>query len=190
MAVRQDTSGDKFHVELDGQRLDNRGVAGELILRRAAKIRNNFGANPRIGKFAGFDLFLHATMSGEVEFSLHGKNHYSARVTDTALGTIRSLESLVQGFEDRASTLERDIVELQRKAKELQGKVGVPFEHENRYHELTKRQAEIEEKLDLTKNQAPSQVEEVPDGETEQKISPQQIQPKIKERSRRAAVRV
>lgn len=78
LAVRQDTSGDKFRIEQEGQTLDNRGVAGELILRRAAKIRNNFGASPCIGKFAGFELFPHATYSGEVELSLHGKNHYSA----------------------------------------------------------------------------------------------------------------
>jgi ribosomal protein L27 len=172
--VRQDTSGDRFCIELDGQKHDNRGVAGELIVRRAAKIRNNFGANPRIGKFAGFDLFLYAHMSGEVEFSVHGKNHYGARVTETALGTIRSLESLVQGFEERAVSLERDITDFQKKAKELQGKVGVPFEHESRYHELVQRQGDIEEKLDLTKNQAPSQVDEASDGEIEVKVSNQQ----------------
>jgi len=190
LAVRQDTSGDKFHIQLDGQNLANRGVAGEMIVRRAAKTRNNFGANPRIGKFAGFDLFLYAHMSGEVEFSLHGKNHYGARVTDTALGTIRSLESLVQGFEERAASLERDIADFQKKAKELEGKVGVPFEHEKRHHELAERQAKIEEQLDLTKNQAPSQTDTASEGENEEKVSQKQIQPKIKERSRKAAVRV
>ena len=45
LAVRQDTSGDKFRIELDGQTLDNRGVAGELLLRRAGKIKSSFGAN-------------------------------------------------------------------------------------------------------------------------------------------------
>jgi N12 class adenine-specific DNA methylase len=159
LTVREDTSGDKFHIELEGKTLDNRGVAGELLLRRATKIRNNFGASPRVGKFAGFELFLHAAFSGEVELSLHGKNHYSARVTDTALGTIRSLESIMQGFEDRATTMERDIADLQKRAKELESKVGVPFEHEKRYQELAKRQADIEEKLDLTKNQAPNQLD-------------------------------
>src|ERR1035441_6562188 len=67
LAVRQDTSGDKFRIELDGQTLDNRGVAGELLLRRAGKIKNSFGANARVGKFAGFDLSLHAPYNNEVE---------------------------------------------------------------------------------------------------------------------------
>ena len=103
LVVRQDTSGDKFRIELDGQALDNRGVAGELLLRRAGKIKNAFGVSQRVGKFAGFELSLHATYNSEVELMLHGRNSYSARVTDTALGTIRSLESIVQGFEERGA---------------------------------------------------------------------------------------
>ena len=66
IAVRQDTSGDNFRIEFDGQTLDNRGIAGEL-----------------------------------------------------------------------------------------EGKVGAPFEHEERHHSLTRRQQEIAERLDLTRNLAP-----------------------------------
>jgi TfoX/Sxy family transcriptional regulator of competence genes len=159
LTVRQDTSGDSFRIELDGKTLDNRGVVGELLLRRAIKIKKNFGTDYRVRKFAGFDLFLRPTAFEDVDLVLKGKNHYTARITDTALGTIRSLESEVQGFEVKAVRLETDIHDSQKLARELEGKVGVPFEHEKRYHELAKRQAEIEEKLDLTKNQAPSQAE-------------------------------
>jgi len=188
LAVRQDTSGDKFRIELDGQTLDNRGVAGELLLRRAGKIKNSFGANARVGKFAGFDLSLHATYNNEVELLLHGKNSYSARVTDTALGTIRSLESIVQGFDDRAAGLERDIRDSQKRAGELEAKVGAPFEHEKRYHHLAQRQSQIEEKLDLTKNQAPSQIETVADDEIEEQNSPRQVQAKANQHARKTAV--
>jgi N12 class adenine-specific DNA methylase len=160
LAVRRDTSGDSFRIEMDGKVLDNRGIAGELLLRRAAKIKKNCGTDHRVGTFAGFDLFLRPTAYEAVDLVLKGKNHYTARITDTALGTIRSLESEVQGFEAVITRLETDIHDSQKLAKELEGKVGVPFEHEKRYHELAKRQAEIEEKLDLTKNQAPSQIED------------------------------
>src|SRR2546422_1041013 len=43
IAIRQDTSGDKFTIELDGQETNNRGIAGELILRRAEKLKDRFG---------------------------------------------------------------------------------------------------------------------------------------------------
>ena len=171
ITARQDTSGDKFTIELDGQTLDNRGIAGELILRRAEKIKNCFGDDVCIGRFAGFDLFLRPGFNNTVEVVLRGHNSYGARVTDTALGTIRSVEATVQGFEERAAKLETDIADAHKRGKELETKVGAPFEHEERYQELCRRQSEIEEKLDLTKNQAPSQVEAESVDENEEKNS-------------------
>jgi SNF2 family DNA or RNA helicase len=169
ITVRQDTSGDKFTIELEGQETDNRGIAGELILRRAEKLKDRLGDDVRIGHFAGFDLFLRPSYNNTVEIVVRGKNSYAARVTDTAQGTIRSLETTVQGFEERAARLEADIADANKRAKELESKVGAQFEHEERYQQLIRRQSEIEEKLDLTKNQAPSQVETASADENELK---------------------
>jgi len=190
IATRQDTSGDKFSIELDGQVLDNRGIAGELIVRRAEKIKNRFGDDVRIGRFAGFDLFLRPTFNNNVEMLVHGKNSYAARVTDTAQGTIRSLEANVQGFEERASRLEFDITDANKRANELATKVGAHFEREERYQELTRRQCEIEEKLDLTKNQAPSQVDANATDTNEQKTSEKKAQTHSPRPKRRAVARV
>ena len=190
LKLRQNTSGDQFRIELDKQVLDNRGVAGELLLRRAEKIKQRFGEDIRIGRFAGFDLFIRASFNNSAELVLRGKNSYSTRVTDTALGTIRSLESVVQGFEERAGRMEADIKDSRKRGVELEAKVGAPFEKEERYHHLVKRQSEIEEQLDLTKNQAPVQAESTADDETEEKISQQQTQTKTNGQNRRSAVRV
>jgi N12 class adenine-specific DNA methylase len=171
IAIRQDTSGDKFTIELDGQETNNRGIAGELILRRAEKLKNRFGDDVRVGRFAGFDLFLRPSFNNTVEVVVRGKNSYAARVTDTALGTIRSLEATVQGFEERATKLETDITDAQKRTKELETKVGAPFEKEEHYQHLCRRQSAIEEQLDLTKNQAPSQVEAESTEAVEQKKS-------------------
>ena len=159
MGVRQDTSGDKFRIELDGQEANNRGLAGELILRRAEKLKARFGEDVRIGRIAGFDLFLRPGFNDTAEMVVRGQNSYSARVTDTALGTIRSLEATVQGFDGRAERLALDLTDAHKRVKELGEKVGAKFDREDRFQELTRRQSEIEEKLDLTKNQSPSQVE-------------------------------
>jgi hypothetical protein len=166
LTVRQDTSGDRFRIELDGQTLDNRGIAGELIVRQAQKLKFRFGEDVRVGRFAGFDLFIRSGFNNTAELVLRGKNSYSTRITDTALGTVRSLELMAQGFEDRATRLDSDIRDSQKRATELEAKVGAPFEHEQRYHELSKRQSDIEEKLDLTKNQASSQLEASENAET------------------------
>ena len=119
---------------------------------------------------------------------MRGKNSYSARVTDTALGTIRSVESTIQGFEERATKMEADVLDCHKRAKELEGKIGAPFEHEKRYQELSLRQGEIEEKLDLTKNQAPSQADAEPAENIEEKNSETQ---EVKEtRKRRVTMSV
>jgi len=94
-----------------------------------------------------------------VKVVVRGMNSYAARVTDTALGTTRSFETTVQGFEERVGRLEKDIADAHKRARELASKVGAYFEKEDRYQHLCRRQSEIEEKLDLTKNQAPSHVE-------------------------------
>lgn len=183
ITTRQDTAGDKFSIELDGQILDNRGVAGELIVRRAEKIKNRFGDDVRIGRFAGFDLFLRPSFNNTVEVVVRGKISYAARVTDTALGTIRSLEVTVQGFEERAGKLETDIADAQKRGKELETKVGAPFEKEGHYQHLCRRQSEIEEKLDLTKNQAPSQVEaDSPDDTTRKNSETQDVAKTIRQK--------
>ena len=190
LELRHDTSGDKFRIELEKQVHDNRGVAGELLLRRAEKIKSRFGEDIRFGSFAGFDLFIRAGFNNTAELVLRGKNSYNVRITDTALGTIRSLESTAQGFEERATRLELDIKDSQKRAAELESKVGAAFEKEDRYHFLVKRQSEIEEKLDLTKNQAPSQAESVADDEVEDKIPQRQTHIKSNQQTRRTAVRV
>src|ERR1017187_5559131 len=189
LTLRQDTSADKFRIELDKQTLDNRGVAWELLLRRTEKIKTRFGEDICIGRFAGFDLFIRSGFNNTAELVLRGKNSYSTRVTDTALGTIRSLESVVQGFEERATRLESDIKDSQKSASELEAKVGAPFEKDQRYHKLVNRQSEIEEKLDLTKNQAPSQVDAATTDEREDN-SEKQTETKSIQQTRRAAVRV
>jgi predicted nucleic acid-binding Zn-ribbon protein len=117
---------------------------------------------------------MYASYNSEVELVLHGKNIHSARATDTAFGTIRSLESTVRCFEERAERLELDINDANKRVKELGVKVGAKFEHEDRYQDLTRRQSEIEEKANLTKNRTPSQMDVTATDESENN-SPRQI---------------
>ena len=144
----------------------------------------------RVGRFAGFDLFLRPTFTNNVEMILRGKNSCSARVTDTALGTVRSLEANIQGFEERATRLETDIADAHKRVKELGEKVGAKFEREECFQQLSRRQSEIEEKLDLTKNQAPSQVDADAPDENAQKISEKQTKTHSPRTKRRAAISV
>ena len=96
---------------------------------------------------------------------------------------------LLVEFEERAARMESDIKDSQKRATELEAKGGSPFEKEERYHKLVTRQSEIEEKLNLTKNQAPSQLDTRPTDEREDN-SEKQTDTKSIQQTRRAAVRV
>ena len=90
VTTRQDTSGDNFRIELDGQTLDNRGIAGELIVRRAEKLQNRFGDDVRTGRFAGFELFIRPGFNDTVEVVLRGKDRQTTRPPER-LGRLAAL---------------------------------------------------------------------------------------------------
>ncbi len=168
LVVRENTTGDRFRIELDGQTITNRGVAGELLIRQAAKLRGQRDDEVRVGRFAGFDLSIRAGPLGDADLIVRGRNTYTAKVTDTALGTIRSLESTVHGLDESAVRLSTAISDARKRAAELEGRVGAVFDLEDRYRELSKRQGEIEDKLDLTKNQASSVADSADEREVKQ----------------------
>lgn len=190
LAVREDTSGDRFFVDLGGERITNRGIAGELILRRADKLKDRTLQEIAIGRFAGFPLALRVGFDGSPELLVRGQNTYSARVTDTAQGTVRSLEATVQGMDEYGVRLEGEVTNLRKRAGELGERVGLSFEHEERFQDLRQRQAAIADQLDLTKNQAAnlldaSQGIEPSETQGEQIDTPEHPKP-----VRRAAIRV
>jgi tRNA U34 5-carboxymethylaminomethyl modifying enzyme MnmG/GidA len=97
---------------------------------------------------------------------------------------------MVQGFEERAERLALDITDANKRVRELGEKVGAKFEREDRFQELTRRQSEIEEKLDLNKNQAPSQVEADSTDAIEQKNSEKKIQTHSHRPDRRTSIHI
>jgi len=94
-----------------------------------------------------------------VEFVLKGKNHYPLDASETALGSVRSLEYFVQHLEDRLAHKEKELAESEKNCAELETKIGLPFEHEAKLQSLTARQKELEDALDITKNQAANSLE-------------------------------
>ncbi len=157
LTTRQDTSGDRFFMVLEGQEIRDRGIAGELLLRRAERIRG-IRADRMVGTIAGFQVFVADNVMQGPEIVLKGATTYTAKVTDTAHGTIRSVEHTIQHIEDVAENLTRNIGDARKRLADTQTQVDVPFEYAERLAELVQRQQEIEDELDLTKNQASAQL--------------------------------
>jgi uncharacterized coiled-coil protein SlyX len=161
VAVRQDTSGDKFLIVLEGQEIRDRGIAGELLLRRAEKMRGS-RSERQIGSIGGFQIFVADNFMQGPEILLKGATAYTAKATDTAHGTIRSVEHTIQHLEELAETLAQNIADTRKRLTDTQAQVEAPFEYVEKLASLVRRQQEIEDALDLTKNQASSQLEGEP----------------------------
>ena len=87
-----------------------------------------------------------------------GASAHNAKVTDSALGTIRSLEYAIQHLEDLAEELTHDLAGCRKRLEGSVSQSEAPFEYAAKLAALTVRQSEIEDALDLTKNQAPMQL--------------------------------
>jgi len=153
LAVRHDTRGDTFMMQIDGQEVRDRGIAGELLLRHSERIRNA-RVERVVGQFAGFQLLVTNNFMSGPEILLRGTGTHTAKVSTTALGTIRSVEYAVQNLDEVAAIAEQRIAETRKRVADLHAQVDQPFEYEERLAALSRRQDEIEDALDLTKGQA------------------------------------
>jgi hypothetical protein len=158
MASRQDTHGDAFVIQIDGQVIRDRGIAGELLLRHADRVRAT-QAGRLLGQFAAFQVFVaHNFMSG-ADIVLKGAGTYVAKAGTSALGTIRSVEYVIQNLDETAATTEQGIRETRERISDLHEQLTKAFEYEERLALLSQRQDEIEQALDLTKGQASAQLD-------------------------------
>ena len=158
IATRQDTSGDNFVMGLEGQEIRDRGIAGELLTRRAERMRGTRKECPA-GTIAGFQIYIADTFMQGPEIMLKGATTYLAKVTETAHGTIRSIEHTIQHLDEAAEALARNIADTRKRLVDSRAQVDAPFEYAERLASLIQRQRQIEDELDLTKNQASSRLE-------------------------------
>ncbi len=155
---RHDTHGDAFVMQMDRQEIRDRGIAGELLLRHAERIKLMRGER-LVGEFAGFQVFVaHNFMSG-ADIVIKGAGTYIAKVGTTALGTIRSVEYVIQNLEETVTLAERNLVDTRKRIEDLKVQTEQPFEYQEKLVALSRRQDEIESLLDLTRNQAAAQLD-------------------------------
>lgn len=189
IAARQDTHGDAFSIEIDGQQLADRGIAGELLRRHGERIRA-VGGERRIGRFAGFEILVASSIMDQAHIVVKGAGSSFAKIADTALGTIRSLEHAIQSLDDTASTLAQSIKDTHKRIHDIEPKIGAPFEYADKLDELGKRQQEIVETLDLTKNQASNRLATTPNEGEEQSVTPKQTASQTQHVRRSRGIRV
>ena len=123
IAARQPTQADAFKIRIEGTDYTDRGIAGELINRRAQQLRGS-GKEYQIGELAGFAVVLRASTLEHTELVLKGANLYSASISDSAHGTMRSMEYTLHTFDEKLSQSEVYIRECQKASCGFGGKAG------------------------------------------------------------------
>ncbi len=158
IAARADSRGDKFAITIEGETIRDRGIAGELMLRCAEKMRGS-NSQREIGSFVGFKILVADSYMRGPEIILRGTSSHTISLANTAQGMTRSLEYSVQNLDEAAAKLEENIKSTQKRMAGLQEQTQQPFEYADKLAGLMKRQQDITEALDLTKNQASNQLD-------------------------------
>jgi N12 class adenine-specific DNA methylase len=172
LKIRLNTQGDAFALKIGKQVFKGREVAGETLNRMAEKFHLD-DKMIEVGSFAGFTLQFWPERTKEIV--LKGKNAYIAKISESALGTISSMEHVVRSLDGHANELRNTLNATHRRIEELRPHVDKAFDHEEKLQTLVLRQQEIMKSLDLTKNQASNQLsaEEVP--VVEEAIQPENV---------------
>ncbi|WP_334319088.1 hypothetical protein [Termitidicoccus mucosus] len=171
LKVRKDTQGDKFVMVLDGKKYTDRTKAGTALvyLVEDHKTDHLLGrtAPAVLGELAGFKVEFRSTLADKL--TLRGQTEYSANVSASPVGIITSLEHAIRSIEESLARSRADLERTRQDMASLSSLSGGVWEHEEHYRELLKRQAELVEALDITKNQASAQLDTT-ENETEMPV--------------------
>jgi hypothetical protein len=161
LRARTSTRGDNFSMIVKNETFTDRAKAGRALVFIAAAMRP-FQSTKAIGNAGGFPISIHK-FDERANITIHGKNSYNANVSDSALGTISSVEHALESMEDRLRERESDFKQYRKQSEDLTRQLDHPFEHEEKLTAATKRQQEIVTALDITKNQAAATVADSPE---------------------------
>ena len=158
LRTRTSTRGDNFSMTVKNEIFTDRVKAGRALVFLAAALKP-FESTKAVGDIAGFPISVER-FDERATLLIQGRHAYRANVSDSATGTIASLEHAVDCMEDRLRERETDLAQSSRQSADLAKQLDQPFEHEEKLATATKRQQEIITALDITKNQASPKIDE------------------------------
>ena len=157
LRTRTSTRGDDFAMTVKNEPFTDRVKAGRALVFLAAALKP-FESSKQVGNIGGFPISIER-FDERATLLIHGKHSYRANVSESATGTIASIEHALDSFEDRLRERETDLAQSLRQSADLAKQLDQPFEHEEKLVDAAVRQQEIIAALDITKNQASAAVD-------------------------------
>jgi hypothetical protein len=158
LQVRVRTRGENFSMKLKNETFTDRAKAGRALVFISAALKP-FQSAKTVGNIGGFPISVHK-FEDRVTITIHGKHTYNSNVSESALGTISSIEHALESIEDRLRERESDLKQYCKQREELAQQLDHPFEHEAKLAVIAERQQQIVAALDLNKSQASVNVDE------------------------------
>ena len=163
MASRQDVSGSKFLMEVEGNRYTDRAEAGKALLHAVYGAKS--GADRIVGQIAGFRVAVQLSALQEIgkQLVVLGGVEYRCGQAESAQGFVRVLENALNRMEQWLLEEQEYLARTEKRMADIQAEAAKPFDKAARLEWLKQRQREIEAELDLSKgeNTAVDETEEI-----------------------------
>ena len=143
----QDMSGKNFTITLDGKTYTDRTIAGQAVIdKRNSIVGKSENYIEKIGKFAGFDLYIR----GDGSLILRGATDHTSRISISPLGTMTALTNTANGIDAEIESTEKAIARMRKAIPTLKEASIAPFEQAD---ELEAKETELSElESDLAAN--------------------------------------
>jgi len=149
--IRDQNKKEEFEIIISNKTYDNREDAGAII--KVLSDNATSTEEKQIGRFNGFDLFIKKKHLSFNELILKGNSTYTIELGDSPHGNMVRLENVIKNLESNIFKLEDKIIEYNRNMEESKSEFEKPFEHEEALTEKSRRQFELDELLDINKNE-------------------------------------
>ncbi|MEQ1674272.1 MAG: hypothetical protein ABL865_04435, partial [Candidatus Nitrotoga sp.] len=151
IASRQDVSGSKFLIEVEGIRYTDRAEAGKALLHAVYGVKA--GCDRIVGQIAGFRVAVQFSALKEIgrQLVVLGGVEYRCGQAESAQGFVRVLENSLNRMEQLLLEEQEYLARTEKRMSDIHAEAAKPFDKAARLEWLKHRQREIEAALDLNK---------------------------------------
>jgi hypothetical protein len=168
-----DTKGDLFSVTIHGQDFTDRTEAGEklfeIIKELSTRDFKDRVKQVEVGKFGNFTIkvdYGHVVLYGQ------SGQDYPITITQTALGTVQKMESILRSFDDLIAGAHDSIQTMEGQKEDYTKILAKKFEQADKLQDALRRQVEINREISQM-NAANSNAAAVDDAATNNESQPQ-----------------
>lgn len=142
---------EKFSININGKLFDEREKAGTILKSLYNKVEP--GKELHIGTYQGFNLLIRKSMLYEsYEITIHGNLKYKVELGDSPHGNMVRIENIIKNLEDRMKKSEEIIENHKKNLENSKLEYEKPFPYEEEYKNKLARQFELNQELDLGRN--------------------------------------